>query len=68
MITSVMLTGDAGGLRYVDDVLYENPKAAFKNCCSTDNTIKAEYNFAKPINKKTNSPQKKNIVKQKAPL
>lgn len=63
MITSVMLTGDAGGLGYVDDVLYEKPKMAFKNCCSSDNTIKAEYNFAKPVVKKSNTLQKKNLVK-----
>ena len=50
MITSVMLTGDAGGLNYVDDVMYESPKKAFKYCCSSDNTIKADYDFAKPIN------------------
>ena len=45
MITSVMLTGDAGGLEYIDDVVYESPKKAFKYCCSSDNTVKADYDF-----------------------
>ena len=66
MITSVILTGDAGGLNYVDDVLIENPKNAFKYCCSSDNTVKAEYSFAKPV--VNNHPIKKNNVKKQAPL
>ena len=66
MITSVMLTGDAGGLNYIDDVLIENPKSALKACCGSDNTVKAEYSFAKPV--VNNNPVKKNNLKKQAPL
>lgn len=66
MITSVMLTGDAGGLDYIDDVVIEKPKSAFRACCTSDNTIKAEYSFAKPL--VNANPHKKNNLKKQAPL
>ena len=74
MITSVMLTGDAGGLNYVDDVIYETPKQAFRYCCSSDNTVKADYNFSKPVIRNEiydamhSSPIKKNTIKKQAPM
>ena len=34
MISSVLITGDAGGLNYIDETLTNAPKSAFNFCCS----------------------------------
>ena len=34
MISSVLFTGDAGGLKYIDDTMNETPRSAFNMCCS----------------------------------
>lgn len=34
MLSSVLITGDAGGLHYIDDVLTEGPRKTFNVCCS----------------------------------
>jgi hypothetical protein len=34
MKTSVLFTGDAGGLTYIDDVMNEAPRSAISMCCS----------------------------------
>ena len=34
MFSSVLVTGDAGGLHYIDDVLTEGPRKGFNVCCS----------------------------------
>lgn len=34
MKTSVLFTGDAGGLNYIDDVITEAPRSALNMCCS----------------------------------
>jgi len=33
MISSVLMTGDAGGLNYIDDTLTETPRTTFNFCC-----------------------------------
>ena len=59
MMASVLVTGDAGGLYYVDEVFTETPRSAFNFCCASDNRIRhAETTF---------SPQKKAYEKKKAP-
>ena len=58
MKTSVLVTGDAGGLNYIDDVMTEAPRSAINMCCScVVNDRKAETSLA-PI---------RNIRKQKDP-
>ena len=34
MFSSVLFTGDAGGLHYIDDVLTEGPRKTVNVCCS----------------------------------
>lgn len=34
MKTSVLFTGDAGGLNYIDDIMTEAPRSALNLCCS----------------------------------
>ena len=34
MFSSVLITGDAGGLHYIDDVLTETPRQGFNYCCA----------------------------------
>ena len=34
MKTSVLFTGDAGGLTYIDDKMNEAPRSALNMCCS----------------------------------
>jgi hypothetical protein len=60
MMSSVLITGDAGGLYYIDDVFTETPRTAFNMCCSSDNRLRhAETSRM--------SPQKKAFEKKKAP-
>ncbi len=34
MISSVLFTGDAGGLNYMDNAMNEGPRKTFNVCCS----------------------------------
>jgi len=34
MISSVLVTGDAGGLNYIDEIVTETPRSAFNFCCT----------------------------------
>ena len=50
MLASVLITGDADGLRYVDRKMTEAPRSALNFCCSCSEP-EYEQNFTGPVAK-----------------
>ena len=60
MKTSVLFTGDAGGLNYIDDVMTEAPRSAINMCCSCvvkDRHMETSLAPVKTIRKKMAEPK-----------
>jgi len=52
MRNSVLFTGDAGALEFIDETLNEIPRSTFNFCCTCSYIDKQESNLA-PLKKKT---------------
>jgi hypothetical protein len=52
--SSLLLTGDLRGLKYIKDTIKSVPENTFNFCCTIDGTSKAETNMMqmKPLKKK----------------